>query len=63
MGKNFVFGCVLVLLCFSLSFSFFVPTIENEEELGIQVCFSFFVFHAKSGTTNNDRTGWSDISY
>ena len=22
-----------------------------------------FVFHAKSGTTNNHRTGWSDISY
>ena len=29
-------------------------------------CFSFFllfVFHAKSGTANNDRTGLSDISY
>ena len=36
MGRNFVFGCVLV--------------------------FSF-CFHAKSGTTNNHRTGLSDISY
>ena len=42
----------------------FVPTIENGEELCIRVCFSFcFVFHAKPGTINNDRTGLSDILY
>ena len=43
----------------------FVPTIENGEELCIRV-FSFFqvfVFHAKSATAINDRTGLSDISY
>ena len=43
----------------------FVPTIENGEELCIreEICISFFVFHAKSGTTNNHRTVLSDISY
>ena len=39
-----------------------VPTIENGEELCIRVCFNFFVFHAKSDTTNNDRIGFSDKS-
>ena len=45
--------------------SIFVPIIEIVEELRIWVCFSFFlfVFHAKSGTTNNHRKGSSDISY
>ena len=41
-------------------------TIQIGEELCIRVCFSFFLlfaFHAKSGTTKNDRTGLSDISY
>ena len=55
-GKNFVFGCVLV----------FAPTVENEEELCIRVCFCFrllFVFHAKSGTMYYHRTELSDISY
>ena len=44
--------------------AFTVPTIENGE-LGIRVGFSFFlfVFHAKSATTNNHRTGLSDKSY
>ena len=42
---------------------FIAPTIENGEELCIQACFSFFVFHAKLSTTNNDRTALSDISY
>ena len=42
-----------------------VPTIEN----GGSVVFGwfnfsqFFVFHSKSGTANNHRTGLSDISY
>ena len=36
MGRNFVFGYILVF---------------------------FFVFHAKSGTTNINRNGSSDISY
>ena len=42
-----------------------VPTIENREELCSRVCFSFLFFflHEKSGTTNNHRNGWSDISY
>ena len=47
-----------------LFINFFVPTIENGEELWIRVCFSFFfVFHAKSATTNNHQIGLSDISY
>ena len=37
-----------------------VPTIENGEELCIRVYFGFFVLHAKSCTTNSDRTGLSD---
>ena len=37
-----------------------VPTIENGEELCIRVYFGFFVLHAKSYTTNSDRTGLSD---
>ena len=50
MGRIFfVFGCV----CFF--FLLFRP-FENVEELCIRVCFSFFfVFHAKSGTTNNHQ--------
>ena len=43
----------------------FVPTIENGEKLCIRLCFRFFlfVFLAKSGTTKNNHTGLSDISY
>ena len=43
----------------------FVPTIEHCEELCIRVFLivSFFVPHAKSGTTNNHWNGSSDISY
>ena len=51
MGRNFVFG-----------YSVFVPTVENGEELSIRLCFEFFVFRAKSGTKNNNRTVLSDIS-
>ena len=42
-----------------------VPTIKNGEELCIRVTFSFFffLFHAKSGTTNNHWIRFSDISY
>ena len=48
----------------SLDLCFFVaPTIDNGEKLCIRVCFSFFVFHVKSGTTNDHLTGLSDISY
>ena len=39
---------------------------ENGEEVCIRASFIFFllfVFHAESGTKNNDRTGLSDISY
>ena len=45
--------------------TFFVPTIENGEELCIRMCFSFFsfVFHAKSATINNHQTGLSDLSF
>ena len=50
----------LETLCHYLLF-IFVPTIENGEELCFQVF--FFVFHAKSGTTNNDRTGLCGTSY
>ena len=56
MGSYFVIGFV----------KFFVPTIENGEELCIRVCFSFFllcVFHAKSATTNNRGTELSYILY
>ena len=53
MRRNFVFGCVLV----------FVPTIENGEEF-VFGCFSFFSFFStQNPTTNNHRTGLSDISY
>ena len=41
--------------------AFFVPTTESGEELRIWV-FYFFVFHAKSGTTNNHRIGSRDIT-
>ena len=41
---------------------FFIPTIENREEPGIRVCFSFyftfFVFKAKSGTTKKIGVSW-----
>ena len=43
-----------------------VAIIENGEELWIRVRFSFFlffVFHAKSGPTNNQRRELSDISF
>ena len=38
-------------------------TIENGEEILIQECLSFFhfVFHAKSGTKNNNRAKLNDI--
>ena len=66
MGRNFLFGCVLVFL--------FVPAIryagvikffcsDHCKRVGTIVfgcnsdCF-IFVFHAKSGTTNNHRTGF-----
>ena len=43
----------------------FVNTFEIGEELCIRVyfSFSFFIFHAKSATTNNLRIDLSDISY
>ena len=37
--------------------------IKNGEKLCIRVCFSFFVFHAKSVVTNIYRNGSRDISY
>ena len=42
-----------------------VSTIENGDELCIWVCFSFFffIFLAKTDTTNNHWTGLTDISY
>ena len=50
-------------------FVIILPTIENGEEVCILVflflsffCF-FFIFHAKSGTTNNHRNGSTDILY
>ena len=30
---------------------------------GCFLVFSFFIFHIKSGITNNHRTGLSDVSY
>ena len=41
----------------------FVPTIENGKELCIRVRLSFFLFYAKSSTTNNHWTLLSAKSY
>ena len=35
--------------------------LKSEVEFGIRVCFFIFASHAKLGTTNNHRTGFSDI--
>ena len=47
--------------------NFFVPTIENGEELCIRVCFGFFFtfyfFPRKISYQNNHRNVSSDISY
>ena len=53
-GRNFVFGYILLFFC--------VPTIIMGRKF-VFACFNFFVFHLKSGTTNNHPTGSSDISY
>ena len=52
-------------LSINVVFQIVVPTPENGEELCIRLCLSFFafVFHAKSGPTNIDRTRLRDISY
>ena len=47
-----------------MCFIFFVPTIENGEEIAFKFkCFflNFHFLYAKSGTTKNHRTGSSDI--
>ena len=55
---------IFIFFLHSGVFWFFVPTIENGEELCIRVCFSCFFFsHAKSATINNHRTGLSDTWY
>ena len=36
---------------------------KNADELCKRVCFSLFVLHAKSGTTNNHLNRSSDISF
>ena len=46
-----------------LPWIFFAPTIENGEELCIQLFFFGYFFQAKSATTKNDLTRLSDISY
>ena len=43
--------------------NFIVPTIEIGQNFVFVSVLVFFVFHAKLGTTNNDRTLLSDISY
>ena len=61
--RSFFFG-LFVWRCLVNRQSLIVPTTEIGEELCIRVYSSFFlfVFHLKSGTTNNHWTGLSDIS-
>ena len=49
------------ILLKNLVFLMFRPLKMGGGELCSRVCFSFF--QAKSATTNNSRTGLSDISY
>ena len=44
--------------------NFFVPTIDNRDELCIRVFYFFSFFsHAKLGSTDNHRTGLRDVSF
>ena len=68
MTKVLVFICLNFLKTkikrkFKKNEQLFVLAIENGEEFCYRVCFSFFVFNSKSGTTKNYRTGLSDILY
>ena len=68
MTKVLVFICLNFLKTkikrkFEKNEQLFVLAIENGEEFCYRVCFSFFVFNSKSGTTKNYQTGLSDILY
>ena len=61
------YGNYKVVSWWRIDFRFLFRPLKMGRNFVFRVCFSFsfflFLFHAKSGTSNNHRTGFSDISY